>query len=46
VLSGCAGRIAFRPEVLEHMQPGGRLRDDERDQGQECDQRSAGQNQG
>ncbi len=46
VLSGCAGRIAVRPEVLEHMQPGCRLRDDERDQGQEGDQRSAGQDQG
>ena len=46
VLPWCAGRIAFRPEVLEHMQPGRRLRDDERDQGQEGDQRSAGQDQG
>ena len=46
VLPWRAGRIAFRPEVLEHMQPGRRLRDDERDQGQENDQRSAGQDQG
>jgi hypothetical protein len=46
VLRGCAGRVAFRPEVLEHMQPGRRLRDDERDQGQEGDQRFAGQDQG
>ena len=46
VLPGYAGRIAFRPEVLEHMQPGRRLRYDERDQGQEGDQRSAGQDQG
>jgi hypothetical protein len=46
VLPGYAGRIAFRPEVLEHMQPGRRLRDEERDQGQEGDQRSAGQDQG
>ncbi len=46
VLPGCAGRITFRPEVLEQMQPGRRLRDDERDHGQESDQRSAGQDQG
>ena len=46
VLYGCAGRVAFRPEVLERMHPGRRLRDDERDQGQEDNQRSAGQDQG
>jgi hypothetical protein len=46
VLPGCAGCVALRPHVRERVQPGRRLRYDERDQGQESDQRFAGQDQG
>jgi hypothetical protein len=46
VLSRQPGRVAMHPEMLERVQPGRRLRDEQCDQGQEYERRFPGSDQG
>lgn len=46
VLRRHAGRVVTRTQVLQDVQPGRRLAQDQGQQGQERDQRSAGGSQG
>jgi len=46
ILSRQPGRVAMHPEMLERMQPGPRLRNEQRNQGQEHERRFPGSDQG